>query len=242
MRGSVRTGAPVLGEPDVSRQTPLAIARRVAPSAVVSWTAATSTGTPRMSDWNCMRNGLAVPPPSTLRTSIVWPPGAWRPPGRATDRRWTRASPARCARLLPRVNPMSRPRAYMSQCGAPSPTKAGTRYTSPLSGTDSARNAVSAASEISPRPSRSHCTAAPVTNALPSSAYVVRPRVAIPRSSAVLLGKPADSRRLARRKQPVPYVFLASPVRKHAWPNNADCWSPAAPAIGTLEPRKPVSP
>ncbi len=34
------------------------------------------------------------------------------------------------------------------------------------------------------------------------------------------------------RKQPVPYVFLAMPGSKQAWPKSAACWSPAIPAIG----------
>ena len=42
--------------------------------------------------------------------------------------------------------------------------------TPPLSGTLSARGPVSAASAMMPRPSRSHCTAAPVTKIAPSSA------------------------------------------------------------------------
>src|SRR5471030_3402912 len=45
------------------------------------------------------------------------------------------AARAMWARLLPRVSPTSAPRAYGSQCGAPRPTKAGTRNTPPLSGT-----------------------------------------------------------------------------------------------------------
>jgi hypothetical protein len=38
------------------------------------------------------------------------------------------------------------------------------------------------------------------------------------------------------RNEPVPYVFLASPGRKQAWPKSAACWSPAMPAIGTAAP------
>ena len=92
----------------------------------------------------------------------------------STSRLWyamaSRAARARCARVVPRVSPTMVPRAYGSQCGAPSPTKAGTRYTPPVSGTDSASACVSAACVMTPRPSRSHCTAAPAMNTLPSSA------------------------------------------------------------------------
>ena len=72
--------------------------------------------------------------------------------------------------MVPRVSPTIVPRAYGSQYGAPRPTNAGTKYTPPVSGTDSASRSVSAAFAISPRPSRSHCTAAPAMNTLPSSA------------------------------------------------------------------------
>ena len=33
-------------------------------------------------------------------------------------------------------------------------------------------------------------------------------------------------------KLPVPYVFLAMPGVKQAWPISAACWSPATPEIG----------
>ena len=41
---------------------------------------------------------------------------------------------------------------------------------------------------------------------------------------------------LASTNDPVPYVHLASPGEKHAWPNSAACWSPAMPAIGRSRP------
>lgn len=37
------------------------------------------------------------------------------------------AARARCARPVPRVSPTMVPRAFGSQCGAPNPTKAGTK-------------------------------------------------------------------------------------------------------------------
>ena len=49
------------------------------------------------------------------------------------------------------------PRAYGSQCGAPRPTNAGTRYTSPLSVTLRASFSMSADFLMMPSPSRSHC-------------------------------------------------------------------------------------
>ncbi len=39
-----------------------------------------------------------------------------------------------------------------------------------------------------------------------------------------------------KRKQPVPYVFLALPAVKQFCPNNADCWSPATPVMGISPP------
>ena len=41
-------------------------------------------------------------------------------------------------------------------------------------------------------------------------------------------------------KLPVPYVFLAIPGVKHAWPIRAACWSPATPEIG-MPPGHPAS-
>ena len=48
------------------------------------------------------------------------------------------AARAMCATLLPRVSPTIVPRASGCQYGAPSPVKAGTNITPPLSGTDAA--------------------------------------------------------------------------------------------------------
>ena len=75
-----------------------------------------------------------------------------------------------CALVAPRVRPTIVPRAYMSQCGAPRPVKAGTMYTPALSGTEEATSPLSAAEEMSPSSSRSHCMALPALNTLPSMA------------------------------------------------------------------------
>src|SRR5215475_7194828 len=40
----------------------------------------------------------------------------------------------------------------------------------------------------------------------------------------------------ARTNDPVPYVHFESPGAKHAWPNRAACWSPATPAMGSVNP------
>jgi hypothetical protein len=62
------------------------------------------------------------------------------------------------------------PRADGSQSGAPRPVSAGTNTTPPESGTVDANGSDSEAAPMIPSPSRSHCTAAPVTKIAPSSA------------------------------------------------------------------------
>ena len=54
--------------------------------------------------------------------------------------------------VVPRVRPVIVPRAYWSQCGAPSPAKAGTRYTPPESGTLAASASTSADDLDQPQP------------------------------------------------------------------------------------------
>src|SRR2546425_5585646 len=81
------------------------------------------------------------------------------------------AARAMCAREVPRVRPSIAPRARGSQCGAPRPTKAGTRYTPPLSRTLAASLSISEEDEKNCNSSRSHCTTAPPMNTLPSRAY-----------------------------------------------------------------------
>ena len=86
---------------------------------------------------------------------------------KATD---SSAARARCAPLVSSVSPHISPRAAGSQCGAPRPTKAGTRYTPWSSGTAAAAVAVSPALPMTLRPSRSHFTAAPAMKIEPSIA------------------------------------------------------------------------
>src|SRR4051794_12676041 len=48
--------------------------------------------------------------------------------------------------------------------------------------------------------------------------------------------------------EPVPNVHFTSPGAKQVWPNRADCWSPAIPAIGRSRPQndlgsvRPITP
>ena len=86
--------------------------------------------------------------------------------------------------------------------------------------------------------SRSHWIEAPATNIEPSSAYTTLPSM----PQAIVVTSPffedtGISPVFISRKQPVPYVFLASPALKHVWPKSAACWSPAAPAIGIGPPK-----
>jgi hypothetical protein len=66
--------------------------------------------------------------------------------------------------------PVMSPLAPASQYGAPSPESAGTKVTPSLEGTSRASDSTSDADFTMPSPSRSHCTAAPAMNELPSSA------------------------------------------------------------------------
>ncbi len=72
--------------------------------------------------------------------------------------------------MLNRDSPTIAPRASLRQYGANRPENAGTKYTPPLSLTWRASGSTSAAPEMMPSWSRSHCTAEPVTAIEPSSA------------------------------------------------------------------------
>src|SRR5437867_11863009 len=89
-----------------------------------------------------------------------------------------------------------------------------------------------------PSPSRSHWTAAPVTNIEPSSAYVTpppMPHASVTRSPGGLGGREEPA--FIKTKDPVPYVFFVAPVEKHVCPKSADCWSPAMPLTGIAASR-----
>jgi hypothetical protein len=74
--------------------------------------------------------------------------------------------------VAPRSSPQMSPRAAIFQCGAPRPGERGHEHHPARVGTSAASASISAAQEMSPSPSRSHCTAAPAMNTLPSSTYV----------------------------------------------------------------------
>src|ERR1041385_646203 len=126
--------------------------------------------------------------------------------------------------LVPRVRPRIAPRAYWSQCGAPRPTNAGTKYTPPLSLTVAASASTSEELRINPNPSRNHCTTAPPTNTLPSSAYSIE----FPTFHATVVTRRLEdligfAPMFCNRKHPVPYVFLVRPGEKHLCPKREDC-------------------
>ena len=91
-------------------------------------------GAPSTSACNCISRSFRVAPPSACSAgrspascSMAWKTSA---PGIAID---STAASARCAARLLRFSPQMMPRAALSQCGAPSPSIAGTKYTPPVS-------------------------------------------------------------------------------------------------------------
>jgi hypothetical protein len=135
-----------------------------------------TTGIPRRSAWNCISRLFTQAPPSTRSSATGAPPAATASRLIACNSAalWnamlSRAARAMWATVLPRVSPTIAPRASAFQYGAPSPVKAGTNITPPLSGTVSARFCTSALPLMAFSPSRSHCTTAPPMKTLPSSA------------------------------------------------------------------------
>src|ERR1051325_1810294 len=220
-------------------------AGEAAPSAVVSVTLGRTTGTPSRLDWNCIRRLFADAPPSTRSSlSLIFASACM---ARRTSATWnampSSAARAMCAAVVPRVTPATRPRAYWSQCGAPSPANAGTRYTPSGSVTCAASASTSDEDLMMPSPSRSHCTTAPAMKIEPSSAYSVRSPT---RQATVVSRLFFDGTGFVpvfiSMKQPVPNVFFTMPGCVHAWPNRAACWSPAIPAMGSVPPNSVVSP
>jgi len=114
---------------------------------------------------------MAAAPPSARICESVMPPAAnasvMARTSKASDSMSARAI---CARPTPRLSPVIDPRASLRQNGEPSPVKAGTKVTPPLSLTVIASASSSLDASMKPISSRSHCTAAPATNAEPSTA------------------------------------------------------------------------
>ena len=141
---------------------------------MVSVVAGRRTVTPRMSAWNWHSTSIALAPPSTRSSAIGWPVAATMASTTSAVCHAIDSTTARttCARVDPRVRPNIAPRAYGSKWGEPRPVNAGTNTTPSGSATLAAIGPASDAASMRPSPSRSHCTAAPVTKIDPSIAYV----------------------------------------------------------------------
>ena len=74
--------------------------------------------------------------------------------------------------------PVNVPRAPKSHTGVPSPSRAGTNQTSPVSSQPAATAAESAASSMIPRSSRSHSTQVPADSMMASIPQVTAPAAA----------------------------------------------------------------
>ena len=150
----------------------LSPASAAAPKAVVSTISGLSTGMRSRSACICSSTSDTLAPPSARSSAMSQPASCRMASIRSVTCAAMQDSTARamCARPVPRVMPRIAPRAYMSQQGAPSPVKAGTTTTPPLSGTVAASASISGAEEMMPSSSRSHWMVLPPLNTLPSSA------------------------------------------------------------------------
>ncbi len=120
------------------------------------------------------------------------PESLWAASSRSAPR-W--ATPSRTARTssgrpLPRVSPTMVPRAPKSHTGVPSPSRAGTNQTSPVSSQRPATSAEWAAESMTARSSRSHSTQVPADSMTASTPQVTRPR----RRQAMMGNVPAGPR------------------------------------------------
>src|SRR5207237_1209609 len=119
--------------------------------------------------------------------------------------------------------------------GGPSPSRAGTNHTSPVSVHAAATASDSAADEMRPRSSRSHSTALPADSITASMPHVTAP----PRRHATIGNVPPPPRTSNAGRAgpthrssipPVPNVILARPGRGQPCPPSYAGASPALPA------------
>ena len=166
---------------------------------------------------------------------------------------------ARWARPVPRLSPVMVPRAPGSQCGLPSPVKAGTT-TTPSEDVDRAGQRLELGGlvdDAEPVPQPLDAGAGHEHRALdgvghgdcgpaagpPSAPMATSPSV--PRSQARVVTSPSTgggqvAPAFMRTKLPVPKVALVMPRSKQAWPNRAACWSPIMALTGTPASGEPV--
>ena len=200
--------------------------------AVVSCTAATSTGQPSTSAWSCIRKPFALAPPSARRI----PTGSGS--NSRTSATWkaiaSNAARTRCARVVARVIPLIRPRASASQVGR---AQAGQgRDEGDAGGGINAPRELLALRRIRDQ-----------TEAVPEpldrrAARQDRPLVGVARGGDGL-EQPRGRRppRLAHVREheaagAVRGLGLA-PGSKQPCPTRNACWSPAMPATGSATPR-----
>mmetsp|Transcript_32939 Transcript_32939/g.72784 ORF Transcript_32939/g.72784 Transcript_32939/m.72784 type:complete len:286 (+) Transcript_32939:553-1410(+) len=213
-------------------------AAKAAPREVVSWKCGLTTGTCRISACICISRSFLAAPPST-RSTCRLSRSASRRMASSTSRDWKQmaSSMARAtwARVVKPVKPTITPRALSSQRGASSPEKAGTKYTPPLLVTDAASGSTSSGLSIMPMFFCIQLMPMPATATAPSNAYCVS--ACGPSLNATVVRRPwldvmGELPVLSSMKQPVPYVFFASPATQR-WPSMAAIWSPRQPQIGT---------
>mmetsp|Transcript_51148 Transcript_51148/g.102200 ORF Transcript_51148/g.102200 Transcript_51148/m.102200 type:complete len:230 (+) Transcript_51148:347-1036(+) len=149
-------------------------AAMAAPRAVISIIAGRFTVVSITSDWNRTKKSLAVTPPSTFMSCTFNPASSTI--ASATSFAWNAidSSIARTmwAEVVYCVRPTMTPRASSLQCGAKRPENAGTRYTPPVSGTDSAMAVLCFTSSMILRLSLSHEIPTPAIATEPSRAYL----------------------------------------------------------------------
>ena len=129
---------------------------------------------------------------------------------------------------MPRVSPVTSPRASGSHQGEPSPVSAGTKTTPPVDSTLRASASLSAASPSTPRPSRSHWIAAPLDEhraleRVPVGGGGLQQPVRR-RCRVVARVDEHEAARAVGRLRPRPAAW-------QPWPKSAACWSPAIPRI-----------
>ena len=145
------------------------------------------------------------------------PPRAGRLPGGPPPR--APPAPARAGRC-PGSVPTKVPRAPKSHTGVPSPSRAGTNQTSPVSSQRPATSAESAAESMMARSSRSHSTQVPADSMMASTPQVIRPRRRQAMMGMVPGRTPGRRRRAVRPRR----TGRACPrCRRWPWPAPAGC-------------------
>ena len=198
-----------------------------------SASAATSTGQPSRSAWNCIRNPLALAPPSARRTPTLERERVEHVGDLERDRLERRADEMRARRAA--REPGDEParvglpvrRAEPRQCRDEDDA---------VGRVDLAREPSLSAADVDHAETVAeplHRGAADEHRALERVLRRAAGGPLRPSSAGPPPGCPRARRRSTSTKLPVPYVAFASPGAKQPCPKSAACWSPAIPAIGT---------